>query len=336
MPRPARRHDDPTEGAAHIDGHEGVPGDRQATEGQLVAETRFGIMFVRPFEKAVVDIVPRHKAARMGRGEDDPRPPQARHLIVALKEVVPKDDMPRSAKDREMGKAHDAVVAQLGIVRVHVQGDGRAGLGGNVQFVRLELAAIHHQTLTAGPYGGDPPVKRPVEDAIVHPQRKADLGQHQTACDAQTVELDLAELDAAEVLERGQVDQIAIPTEGEAARPRRRKQRLAKFQRPRRDIDRPDIDLAPHAGADDLRAHRDIGDIGDAGQAAWLRDRIGCDGCDIGRGPSGACGGLDLAVADDPPLVKAGKSRDRAKVDGCGQAHAAARHVEFHMVGKEE
>ena len=304
MARPARRDHQPAEMRGDVVHGEDVAGDGEAAEGEAAAEGGLGVMFVRPFDEAVVDVIAGEQRLHIGRGQHDAGPSGAIGRIIALEEMVAHKEMPGAPHDGEGRETDDAVATDLGVVGVDVQRNRGAVLCGEVEFVRLELAGIDHQALTARADGGDAPVARAVEDAIVDPERKPDLGQHQPACDAAAIEFDFAEFDPAEVFETAEINQVAVALEGEGARPRRPEQGLAEFKGACRDVDGADIDLASDARAADPRACGDVGDVGDGCQTVWLGDGIGGDGGDAGRRPGGIGNRLELAVAEDAALVE--------------------------------
>ncbi len=137
-------------------------------------------MFVRPFDRAVVDIVPHNRRLHICLGQHQPPEADAILGIVTLKPVVAFDHMAAAVHDGEMRETVKAAVADLGVVVVDVQRDGRAVLGQNAHLIRQELTAVDQHALTSRADRGDAAILGTGEIAIAKTVHVAGLGQHDT------------------------------------------------------------------------------------------------------------------------------------------------------------
>ena len=291
-------------------------------------------MFVRPFDRGVVDIVARHRRLHVGLGQHQARIAQPLPRPVALEPVIAADDVAAAVRDHEMGKAHEAVVADLDVVGVHVDRDRRALLRRQVDVVRDELAVVDQQVLAPAPDRGDRAVHRPREITVRELDHLSLRGQHHATGDAVAAEIDLGEVQPAEFPNARKVEQIAIAFETVEPRARTAVQGLRQGQRALGHVSGVDIDLAAHAAADDAAADLDGGDVGDVGQQVGLGGVVGAGTGRAARLPCRAGLRLDGAVLDHPavrePLQRGGQIGQHQWLV---QVHPAPAEVQRDVVG---
>ena len=91
-------------------------------------------MLVRPFDEAIVDLIANDGVAAIALGDDQATKPHTLPRRIALKPVVPREKVRRTADHREMAVLGDPVVADFHIIAIGVERDGLAILRGDIRF----------------------------------------------------------------------------------------------------------------------------------------------------------------------------------------------------------
>ncbi|MPL84634.1 hypothetical protein SDC9_30599 [bioreactor metagenome] len=299
---------EPGEPGRRVDADEGIAADGEPAEGIFGAEIGVGRIFVRPFDRRIVDVIAGHRRLHVRLAEDQPRQTRRRIKVIALKPVVADDQMPRAVQDQGVAEAHEAALADLRVIGIDVERD-RAALGrGHRALVRQELATVDQQVLAAMPDRGDGAVLRLHHIAVADLEHLARRSEQDAACLAVAQELDVVDVEPVEFGKPREIKDILVAGEGVAARARTAVEGLRQGQRARRHVHRPHIDLAADARTADPRADRDVGNVGDIGQHQRRRRRIGRLRGDDGVVPGRPLDHVELAVAQHPPV------RERADV----------------------
>jgi len=172
MTRPMGLDHNIAEPRGHLTRQKDITADRQGAERILAAVVRRGVLFVGPFDKAIVDIVPADHARRVLCRKDQPGRADAVLDRIPLKEVVPRDDIILPRQQRKMAKAGGTVVADLNVIGVAVDRD--RGPVRHVQGILggQELATVHEHPLTAPPDRRDTAILRARDKAVPHMENR--------------------------------------------------------------------------------------------------------------------------------------------------------------------
>ena len=320
---------DIAEPRGHLPGQKDIVADAERAERIARGEGRGRVLLIRPFDKAIVDVIAGHHRAGMGRSKDQPRRAHTVVDRIPLKEVIARHDAVAPRQQREMTELGGAAVAQLHVVGVGVKRDGGPVRHRQRILRRQELAAVNQHALTAAPDRGDATVFRAADKTVPQVKDQPRGREVDRTAPVVALELDIIEHEFRQRGEAAEIHHVLELAEGEILRPFRVVKRRVERDLLRGDILGPHINLAPHPGPFDQRAHRHIGDIGHIGQLARVRGRVARLRRHHHRVPSAARRGLKLAVADHPTGGIAGLVRHRRlHVERPGHIHLAPPHIE--------
>ena len=179
------------------------------------------VMFVCPFDKAVVDVIAVHDAARIRPRQNDPRRARPAHYAVALKEVVAKDQVVRPAQNGKVPEPRRAVVAQFHVVRCCVEHDALAVRHIRAVLERQELTPVDQHPLTPAPDGGQPAIQRARDETVAQVKGNPRRRQHDAACNAAALKLDIRQGKLGKLAEPAEIQQVFEPLKGKDLRARR-------------------------------------------------------------------------------------------------------------------
>ena len=212
---------------------------------------RFCVMFIGQFQKAIIYVISAEGGFCVLVGQHQSGLSYALWLRVACEKMIAGDDVTRPVHDPEMRPEHHAVVSDLVVIAVDVEGDHRAVLRIKRLLRAAELAMIDPHPLTPLTDGGDSPVAGAVEIAIHKAHDPPVFGQHHRRAAPPTAEFDIVHLKIAQPGEAGEIQHVLVALEGELLRARAAMKRLTERDAVGACVACTHIDLAPHAYATD-------------------------------------------------------------------------------------
>ena len=105
-------------------GQEKIVGDIEGAERKFGIELWRRVLFICPFNKAVVDVVPRHDATAVVLGNHQTSGANTVGNVISLKEMIALYQTIGTRDHREMSEFGRSTILQLDVVGVCVQRDG--------------------------------------------------------------------------------------------------------------------------------------------------------------------------------------------------------------------
>ncbi|AAV93777.1 hypothetical protein SPO0458 [Ruegeria pomeroyi DSS-3] len=333
MANPMRLDHDIAEPGRHLARQKDIVGDAQRAERESAIEVRVRVLFVSPFQAAIVDIVLGKSRARVSPDQYDTR--CARPVVngIALKEVVAQDHMVLPRHDGKMTEPGRPAMAQLDVVGIGVEPDAAAVRHVQRLFRREKLAPVDQHALTATTDRGDSTILWPTDKTIVKRECSAVRSQPDRAAMGVTLELDVLHVELRQRAEAAEIQHVFEAAEGEDLGACRIIERRVQCDLTGPHVFRAHIDFAPDTRSRHQGTHRNIGDIRHVVQLTRVIGVI-CRLRDKGIGiPSGTRHRHQLPVADHPSGRETGPVwNSRLHVDRRGDRHIAPAHVQRFVI----
>lgn len=213
-PCPMRFDHDPIELICHVIARERVPRNRQTTKRKANPKFWILVVFVRPLDKVVINIVASDQRFAIRLGDDHAALADTVSFIISVEPVVANNCATGPTQNTKVLEPNGPIVTNFCVICIGVEPDGNPVFNWNWLLVRDKLAPVNLQPLTALMRRCDATVKRSVDIAICDLERHACFGKHDPTRLTLTLKINLGQLERCQLVEPTEIQQVFEPGKG--------------------------------------------------------------------------------------------------------------------------